>query len=541
LSANVGYIDKLTALDEQQAKIAIERNLTLEKALKSGDVDAIFKAQKYAQQFQRIGGQMQRSDGMKSMVLDPFITAGSQGYFDKVSQLSYDLLRGASRAPIIRSIINTRKDQVAEYCKPQEDKYSKGFIFKKKGVKDEDEYTDADKRVMDQLTEFIMSCGNTDQDSDKWDPDANFEIWVRKMVEDSLALDQACSEVVTTRAFEPYLFRHVDGATIRIADSYDNENNTKDVQKVRGYFPTHVQIYQGRVHAEYYPWEMIFGIRNPGTSLMSNGYGRGEIEDLISTITAMLNADAYNAKFFKNGSTPNGALLVKKGNLNPDKLNELRAGWNAMMSGVQNAHKTPVLDAEAVEWLDFHRNNRDMEYHLYQEYLIKLACGVFKISPEEIGFPLEGQGGGKLGNDSGKEEKKYSVDKGLKPLLTSIQGWLNKHVVGPKTNGQWSFQFAGVETETASQEEERLIKAGQSYLEVNEIRKIRGLKPKPGYDIILNPIIAQQRQMQQEQQNQSDEQEQDNNNPFLSEEDVQENPMTKSFVNWWENTLVNNS
>jgi hypothetical protein len=208
LSANVGYIDKLTALDEQQAKIAIERNLTLEKALKSGDVDAIFKAQKYAQQFQRIGGQMQRSDGMKSMVLDPFITAGSQGYFDKVSQLSYDLLRGASRAPIIRSIINTRKDQVAEYCKPQEDKYSKGFIFKKKGVKDEDEYTDADKRVMDQLTEFIMSCGNTDQDSDKWDPDANFEIWVRKMVEDSLALDQACSEVVTTRAFEPYLFRH---------------------------------------------------------------------------------------------------------------------------------------------------------------------------------------------------------------------------------------------------------------------------------------------------------------------------------------------
>lgn len=544
MSQPVEYIERLNELDAQQQKNAIERTLIIEKALRSGDVDTIFKAQKYAKNNQALFGggdqQMQRSDGMKSMVLDPFITAGSQGYFDKVGVLSYETLRAASRTPIIRAIINTRKDQIAEFCQPQPDKYSKGFVLEKVGATpdDVDEMSDADKREMDALTKFIMSCGDTDDDSDKWDPDANFEVWVRKFMEDSLSLDQANTEIVTRKNFEPYLWRHVDAGTIRLADSYDNENNVHDAKKIRGYYPTHVQIYQGRVVAEYYPWEMIFGVRNPGTSLRTNGYGRAELEDLITTVTAMLNADAYNAKFFRNGSTPNGALLVKKGNLHPDKLKELSRGWNAMMTGVENSHKTAVLEAESIEWLDLHKNNRDMEYHLYQEYLIKLSCANFKISPEEVGFSIEGSNSSTLSGDSGKEEKKYSQNKGLKPLLTNLAGWINKHIILPKTNGKWRLKFVGQEIESAKEEEERLIKAGAAYMEVNEIRKAKGLKPKPGYDIILNPIISQQRQMQQEQQNQADEQQQEMNNPFLSEEDANENPFTKGFLNWWEKEMV---
>jgi HK97 family phage portal protein len=295
-----------------------------------------------------------------------------------------------------------------------------------------------------------------------------------------------------------------------------------------------------QIAAEFYPWELCFGVRNPSTNIRANGYGRSELEDLISTITSMLNADSYNGKFFRHGSAPKGALLVKKGNLNPDKVAQLRRDWNAMLSGVENMHKTPVLDAESVEWLDLQKNNRDMEFSKFQEYLIKVACAIYKISPEEIGFTLEGSKGGLGGSDSGKEEKKYSMDKGLKPLLTAIEGWINKYIIGPKTGWQYEFKFVGIDVESAKEEEDRLAQAVTTYMEVNEVRKARGLKPKKGYDIILNPIISQMRQMEQQsemdqQQGQQEKEDQNkvNTNPFMDEENEANNPFAKSFNEWW--------
>lgn len=530
----------LSDLDDRERKLIIERQLTLTKAMQSNDVDTIFKAQKHFNDF--ITRQAPaRVDGMKSIVIDPFENAASMGYYSKHAYLSYGVLRAMAKAPIIRAIINTRKDQVAEFTKPQPDKYSKGFVIKKKGQDDSEEVSDKDKRVIDKLTAFVLNCGD---DENRWDLD-DFEAFIRKIVEDSMVLDQATFEVIPNRTFEPVQFVATDGATFRIADSIDNETNTKGARKIMGYFPSYVQVVMNQIVSEFYPWELCFGIRNPSTNIKDNGYGRSELEDLVTTVTSMLNADAYNGKFFRHGSAPKGALLVKKGNINPDKIAELRRNWNAMMSGVENMHKTPILDAESVEWLDMQKTNRDMEFSKFQEYLIKVACAIYKISPEEIGFPLEGTKKNSLGGgDSGKEEKKYSLDKGLKPLLTAIQGWINKYIVGPKTNWLYEFKFVGVEVESAEQEEERLIAASAVYLTPNEIRKSKGMKPIKGGDMILSPIIAQMQQAEQQskmegmqQQQEAEDQERVNTNPFLDDED--ENPFAKSLNNWFNKELSN--
>ncbi len=86
-----------------------------------------------------------------------------------------------------------------------------------------------------------------------------------------------------------------------------------------------------------------------------------------------------------------------------------------------NSHKMPILDAESFEYIDFSKNSRDMEFYKFLEYLIKLLCALYTISPEEIGFPLEGAGHGGMGKGDGKEEKDYSKDKGLHPLLTHVE------------------------------------------------------------------------------------------------------------------------
>ncbi len=532
-------IKRLVDVDERERKLVIERSLAIEKALRSNDVDTIYKAQNYLNQYNL--RQTPQTGEMKSMVMDPFEAANSMGYFFKPASLSFEMLRGMARAPIISAIIKTRKDQVAEYCKPQVDRYSPGFVFKKKGVKDQDELSDADRRYQDKLTEFILHCGD---EADKWDLD-DFETFVRKIVDDSLTLDQATFEVIPTRSFEPTQFVAVDGATFRLADTYLNEANAKDKKRINGYLPSYVQLYQGQIIAEFYPWELCLGIRNPSTNIYHNGYGRGELEDLVQTTTAMLNSDSYNAKFFRHGSAPKGALLVKKGNINRDRISELRRDWNSMMSGVDNMHKTPVLDAESVEWLDMQKNNRDMEFSKYQEYLIRLGCANYKISPEEIGFPLGGTENKGIGNKAGGEhEKKYSKSKGLKPLLVTVQGWLNKYVIGPKTNFLWEFQFAGIDDETAKEEEERLTKAATTYMTVDEVRIGKGMKPLPNGEgkIILNPIISQMRQQKQqmEMQNAQGEQEQaqqqeENKNPFLVDEN---DPFAKGFHDWFQKEYV---
>lgn len=966
----------LASIDEQVAKLTIERQLRLDDAFRSGDVNTIYKAEKYYTQLLK-QHQTNKSSGMKSLVIDPLDTAASMGYYTKVSVLSYQALRAMARTPIIRAIINTRKDQIAEHCKPQPDKYSRGFVFKKKGVQ-QDDWTDRDKKTADKLTEFILNCGDDDQ---KWDLD-DFEAFIRKIVEDSLTLDQACFEIVPTRGGEPNQFIAVDAAMFRIADSYDNEHNVNNRQQVKGYYPSYVQVYQGNIIQEFYPWELCFGVRNPSTNIYTSNYGRSELEDLVQVVTSMLNSDKYNGNFFRHGSAPKGALLVKKGNVNPNTIAQLRRDWNAMMSGVEgcvhgdtliwtkefggleiqnvlrgkdetfvnvwtgqswekgrvfktssfkqqtttrlnngveittspdhrfaiindegqftwkeqrelqvgdcvlvnkksiggesipaynnqllskdmmeilgwsigdgslfykewdridrdgkglfqlffhptkelgildkflhtlvefglnatkrtnyiseeqiekgkrergfkslsnvqyqiqlvdknfarflidigfqsstdkkvipefvfnlpddykfaflrglfsadgnlefyggarltihndnlrkqirnlllsvgmrtvncelaiktngisenvvngkfltlrdkklfhdnigfiqahkqpkakvsdktrncfpneviikyltkakdihrqskiftfgqyrdlkaiirgdepcsydrfiklikianveypkfwdeyyfesvieltqsqdtvqmydvevfddvhafvgdgviihNSHKTPVLDAEAIEWLDLHKNNRDMEFSKFQEYLIRVACAVYKISPEEVGFPLGGTQNTGIGSkEGGAQEKEYSMNKGLRPLLTSVASWINKYVVGPKTNWQWSFSFSGLDVESVKDENERLAKAVSTYMEVNEVRVAKGLKPKKGYDIILNPIISQMRMMeqqQQQQQQQFDDRDEQNTNPFLDQ--GEDNPFEKAFNEFCEQEFL---
>jgi len=69
----------------------------------------------------------------KSYIVDPYQFNSFMGYKDKPYSLSYRMLsRMSYGVPIIRAIISTRIDQVADYCDVQKDKYSIGFVIRKK-------------------------------------------------------------------------------------------------------------------------------------------------------------------------------------------------------------------------------------------------------------------------------------------------------------------------------------------------------------------------------------------------------------------------
>lgn len=505
------YAAQLDAIALAESKLQAKKIRTLEKAIKSESPSDMVKASQVIEAIQH-----KVDKDTKSFFIDPLQFNSNLGYKDKMYSLTYETLKRMSKVPIINSIIKTRKNQVADFAEPQEDKYSTGFVIRKKskhGV--EQKMTEADKKIAYGIQDFLMRGGNVGQ----WDSD-DFDTFMRKIVEDSLVYDQMTFEVIRARRGTIESFIATDASTFRIADSYFDKDYDNAFFKrngggvyadraefgpeIKGYRPAYVQVYQTTKVNEFYPWELCFGVRNPSTSIHANGYGCSELEELVHVITSMLYGDEYNRRFFSQGSAPKGLLRVK-GNNNEAALQQFRQQWQSMISGVYQGWKTPVVDAD-VEWIDMQKSNRDMEYQSWIEYLIKIACAVYNIDPVEIGWDISrGSGNSGLFEGSEAERMEHSKDKGLYPLLKFIQRKINKYIV-EQINPEFEFVFMGMNGMTVDKELDLDIKKVNSFMTVNEIREKYGLNTLdlPGADMPENSILLQaksqeqQREMQQQ-------------------------------------------
>ena len=175
-------------------------------------------------------------------------------------------------------------------------------------------------------------------------PDS-FVTFVRKIMQDSLSIDQLAFEITRTRGQELHQFKAIDGSMIRFLDTVDpNYAHQFDQYRYKGYLPKYCQVFDQQIvfnkqlntYVMYYPWELGFGIRNVGTDIWQNGYGRSELESLIEIITYILNGVQYNGNFFKNGSNPKGFIKMNGPNTNQTQLNDFKQKWRQMLTGVDN-------------------------------------------------------------------------------------------------------------------------------------------------------------------------------------------------------------
>lgn len=488
---------KLQSIELVQQKLAIKKQLSIQKALTSNDPEDIIKANLVLKEISS-----KKESNPKSYFMDPQDFQGSLGFKDKNLSISYGMLKSMSKTPIINAIIRTRISQLASFAEPQKDEFSVGYKIRRKkvpGVKI-DENSKADQKKIYELTKFVENCG----DGDVWGSD-DFDTFVRKFMRDSLTYDQGTMEVVRNKKGDITEFHSVDASTIRVADDYDNEKyNSQGIEppkQVKGYYPTHVQIYNNNVQAEFYPWEMCFGIRNPSSNIYNYGYGISELEELVSIVTSLLWGEEYNRNFFKQGSAPKGILRVN-GNFSDARLAEFRQQWNATIRGVQNSWKTPVLEADKVDWIDLQRNNRDMEFTNWIEFLIKISCAIFTIDPSEVNFPLQGGANDNPLFEGNNESRiKHSRDKGLYPLLKFLQARMNKFIISQK-DPNFEFVFVGLDSMTPKEQaeyDEILLRTRKT---TNELRKMRGDEDADveGGDYVANPTLASFLQMEQSAQ-----------------------------------------
>jgi len=545
--------NRLDKIKHAKNQLLAEEGRLIEKGMHSMNPDILMKAQSAWNDVQ----EKSNVDLGKSVLLDPNKWNDTEGFKRNPISISGGILRKmANTTPVIKSIISTRQTQVSDFSRPQSNKYSTGFVIRKKKdyySNEEPKLSNKDKGIIKELTEFLLNGGNAQS---SWYAD-NFDTFLKKIVADSLTLDAATFEIVRNKKGTPVKYFAVDGDTIRIADSYDDEAYEGDRKEERGYFPSFVQVVEGNIEAEYYPWELCYGIRNSTTDIHKNGYGRSELEDLVNIITWMLFGDAYNGKFFTQGSAPRGLLKVS-GNINRNRLAQFRQSWQAMVAGVNNAWKIPVIESDKMDWIDLQKSNTDMQFSVWQEYLIKIACAIFKIAPEEIGFNLgNASGGGSMFESSNESRLKYSRDKGLRPLLKQIEFWINKFIISP-IDTDFEFNFVGLDTETEEKEVELLNKKVSQGMGYKEWRRAMNLpEDLEEGDFPLNSVYLQmQSQMaysqDQEESTEAVEEESDSNEVWdsLGKDEVvakaiqnsipghEDNPFMFDAVNYFETKIL---
>ena len=466
----------------------------------------------------------------KSRFFDPLSLMYSLGYKDRRYGVTYNVLRRvAQQNPVIAAIINTRQAQAASFAQPFRLSRTTGYIIKHKDP--EHKLNKSDRKRILELEEFISKCGR--DESNKHTKGSKrregFEAFTRKYVRDSLTLDQATAEIVPDRKRRPFEFIATDAATHRIAadeaelgqnasvharepvgDSAINSRASSlnrlalamAASRKKGARVAYVQVVNGQIETIYSEDELSFGIRNPRTDIYTNGYGFSELEQMITTITAHLFADEYNRRFFMQNSVPKGVLNLRGDNVTPEQMEAFKRQWTAMVAGVENSWRTPVMQADQVQWVPFMPNQKDIEYQQYIEYLIRVATAVYLIDPAEINFDSAGGGGSQqqpLFESSNEWRIKKSRDRGLRPLLRFYAQKINEDVLW-HLDSRYYIDFVGLDE--LSQKERMEIRQQELTLfrTLNEVREAEDLPPIVNGDIPMSPAYIQYLQFKQQEE-----------------------------------------
>lgn len=493
----------LDELNRLQKSIPYAFQSKIQASLNSNNPEEIMKANLY------LGEITPNSGRIQSVFFDPNDLSGNgKGFKDSKGILSFEVLRRMGNIHIIRSIVNTRIEQIQNFLHFSEDDQKEGFTIRKKTFlfkEEKKEISSAEKKKIEEIVEFLMNSGF----NEKWDNIDDFQTFVRKIAFDSLTLDQLAFEVVRDKGWNIKKYRAVDASLIRFLDSVDPKQRERlEDYRFKGYLPRFCMTWDEQILINpttkepilYYPWELGFGIRNKSSDIRKNGYGTSELEILVELITGVLWSIQYNMNNFSIGSTPKGFINVKNANISDSNLNEFRQAWSQMMTGVRNAKRTPVINGIDLEWIDLDKSNREMEYQEWAQFLVIMVCSVYRIDPSELGFSFKNQAQ-LFGQDGQKARLQHSREKGLKPILIFLENIITKYIVS-EIDEDYEFVFTGIEVE----DEETQVNLDKTKLESGMVamqdifKKYSGREFDPDKDIILNQVYQQVQTSKQQQE-----------------------------------------
>ena len=313
----------------------------LQQMSRSDDLENLLKANLY------LDNVNQRQDNVKAVFFNPDEASDTgRGYKDPMfyGSLPFEVLRRMGDIFVVRAVVNTRVEQVQNFLHFSTDEQKEGYTIRRK--RNPFEKASAERSKEDQIKiGYIRKFLEEGGFHDKWESFDTFQDFGRKVVFDSLTLDQLAFEIVRDRSWNLARFRAVDASLIRFLDSVDPKFRDEfEKYRFKGYLPKYCMAWQGQIMENpvthesviFYPWELGIGIRNKSTNIYKNGYGTSELETLSSIMTWILWGFEYNGSYFSKGSSPKGIINVKNPNISQSSLDEFRQAWQQTMVGTRN-------------------------------------------------------------------------------------------------------------------------------------------------------------------------------------------------------------
>lgn len=197
-----------------------------------------------------------------------------------------------------------------------------------------------------------------------------------------------------------------------------------------------------------------------------------------------LAAEAFGASFFGNGSMPRG-VLKHPGRVGEEVLKDLRANWEEIHRGPDNANRMAILE-EGMEWIQTTINPQDAQFLATREFQVKEIARLYRVPPHKIGDFSEAH----LANfEAGnldylitvlapwceQQEQEYSLK-----LLTReerLAGYYIEHVLAALLRG---------DSKARAEFYTKLRDLGA--LSPNEVRRMENMNPVPHGDVHLVPL-----------------------------------------------------
>jgi hypothetical protein len=256
--------------------------------------------------------------------------------------ISFEELRALADAlPLLRLVIETRKDQIA----------AQSFTVRQRARAD---LPNASARI-DGAFEFLSM------------PDRrhSFSDWLRMLLEDLLVIDAPTIYPRFDRAGKLYSLDIVDGATIKpLIDEDGRAPEPPD--------PAYQQVLHGVPAADFSADELLYLPRNVRTHKL---YGMSPVEQIVLTINIALRRDAATLEYYRAGSVPDAFGTVNK-EWTSDQIRQFQDDFDARMAG--NLHRRRMMkfmpgDFKLIEYRQPPLKDQ------YDEWLARVICYAFSV------------------------------------------------------------------------------------------------------------------------------------------------------------------
>ncbi len=350
--------------------------------------------------------------------------------------ISFAELRALADAlPLLRAVIETRKDQIA------------GLSYAVR-ARDPAGASDAQARIQSAL-DFLAR------------PDRRhaFAAWLRMLLEDMLVIDAATIYPRFDRGGALYSLDVIDGSTITPLIGEDGRSPEAPD-------PAYQQILHGVPAADFSSDELLYLPRNVRAHRL---YGMSPVEQIALTVNIALRRDAATLDYYRAGSTPDAFATLPK-DWTIDQIRQFQDYFDALMSG--NSARRRMMKFMPADFRLIEARQPPLKDQ-YDEWLARVICYAFSVPASAFVSQVN--------RATSETLRMQATQEGLVPLKAWVKGALD-HVIQVYLNQpDLEFVWVGDDAVDPLQQAQTLnILVGAGIKTREEARADLGLAPQGG-------------------------------------------------------------